>query len=284
MLKTIAILSAFLMFACGPKTGKGASAQQAIVGWHQVEGMLGSCYYPPDFEKVQASQDLTGRKMARSEALDAMISQWSGQRDDGVSFNARLVEDVETVLLGHADDIETVAQKNLTYCQTAMDPTSTSSGWKGWLKRLPEELTAGECLTPIRDRLFHYLELGMPWYWELPICGGNQIEISATMNDRYRIRDDGPWITVDGEQDASTVLDSSFPCNESGCVAGQLVGKFTGPADYVEIFPIGGGVIYKAPMDGTLSIGINDTTFYDNKWYSSGGIVDHAGIEIAPVE
>jgi hypothetical protein len=284
MLKSLSILSVCLLFACGPKSATKGPVAQSIVGWHQAEGMLGACYYPPDFEKVEADKGLTGRKMARSEALDALLSQWSGQRDDGVSFNARVVEDAETVLLGHAKDIESVAQKNLNYCQTAMNPASTSSGWKGWVKRLPKELTAGECLTPIRDRLFHYLELGQAWYWELPICGGNRVKITGTMTDRYRIRDDGPWITVEGEKDVSTVLDATYPCNESGCVAGQLVGKFTGAADYVEIFPIGTSTVFKAPMDGTLAIGINDATFYDNKWYRSGGVVDHTGIEIAPVD
>jgi hypothetical protein len=284
MFKSLFILSAGLLFACGAKSGSKAQPVQSLVGWHQAEGMMGACYYPPDFEKIGVDQGLTGRKMARSEAMDAMMSQWSGQREDGISFSKRLVEDVETVLLGHANDIETVALKNLTYCQTAMNPASTSSGWKGWLKRLPNELTAGECLTPIRDRLFHYLELGQAWYWELPICGGNRVKITATRTDRYRISDTGPWITVEGEQDASTVLDSSFPCNESGCVAGQLVGKFTGAAGYTELFPIGAATTFKAPMDGTLSIGLNDATFYDNKWYSSGGVVDHAGIEIAPVD
>ena len=226
---------------------------------------------------------MTARKSARSEALDAMMSQWSGEKNPSISFSDNVVIDAETVLLGHADDIEEVSRKNLSYCQTAMDPTSTSSGWESWVRRLPSELTAGECLTPIRDRLFHYLELGVAWYWQVPICGGNEVQIKATMTDRYRISENGPWITVEGETDESTVLDSSLPCNESGCVAGQLVGKFEGPAGYVEIFPIGASVICNASMDGTLSVGISDTTFYDNTWYKSGGVIDHAGIQIGPL-
>jgi hypothetical protein len=283
MMKTCTILSAIFLFACGPKGGGSKGPVEPLVGWHQAEGMLGACYHPPDFERIHKKEGLTGRKMARSDALDAMMSQWGGQRADGVSFLSGAVEDAETVLLGHPDDIETVAAKNLSYCQTTMNPASTSSGWEGWLKRLPEELTEGECLTPVVDRLFHYLELGMAWFWDLPICSGNMISISATTSDRYRISEKGPWITVTGEEDASTVLDSSFPCNETGCVAGQFVARFKGAADFEEIFPVGAGATYKAPMDGVISFGINDNTFYDNTWYKSGGVVDHTGIEVAPI-
>ena len=276
-------VAAGLATGCGPKEDTTAAVAQSIVGWHQAEGMLGPCYYPPDFEKLEQSSGLTARKQARGEALDAMLEQWSGRKDESISFAPNDVMDAETVLLGRSDRIEEVARKNLSYCETAMDPTSTSSGWEGWVKRLPSELTAGECLTPIRDRLFHYLELGQAWYWQVPICGGNEVEIRATTTDRYRISEDGDWITVNGEEDASTVLDSSFPCNETGCVAGQLVAKFEGAAGYVEIFPVGASATFKAPMDGTLSVGINDTTFYDNTWYKSGGVIDHAGIEIGPI-
>ena len=86
----------------------------------------------------------------------------------------------------------------------------------GGLGLSPSELTAGECLTPILDRLFHYLELGGAWFWQLPICGGNEVDISATTTDRYRISEDGPWITVTGERRESTVLDSSFPAMRQG--------------------------------------------------------------------
>ena len=277
------VVAAGLAMGCGPKESPNAAVAQAIVGWHQAEGMLGPCYYPPDFEKLEQETGLTARKQARGDALDAMLAQWSGQKDESISFAPNDVMDAETVLLGRADRIEDVVKKNLSYCETAMDPTSTTSGWEGWVKRLPSELTAGECLNPIRDRLFHYLELGQAWYWQGPICSGNEVEIRATSNDRYRISEDGDWINVNGEEDSSTVLDSSFPCNETGCVAGQLVGKFEGAAGYVEIFPIGVQTVFKAPMDGTLSVGVNDTTFYDNTWYKSGGVIDHAGIEIGPI-
>ena len=281
MLKQSALFS-LLLVACGPKTETNSSTStSSIVGWHQVEGMLGACYYPPNYEKLDS---LLVRKQARADALDAMISQWNGSRNDGVSLNAEAVEDAENVLLGHSDDIEAVSLKNLKYCQTAMDPTATSSGWEGWLKRLPSELTAGECLTPIRDQFFHYLELGQHWFWELPICSGNVVEIKATASDRYRISEKGDWINVEGHADLSTVLDTSFPCNETGCVAGQLVGRFQGSAGYEEYFPVGLGVTFKAPMDGTLSVGINDNTLYDNTWYKSGGVVDHTGITIGPVD
>lgn len=283
MIKSALFASVVLLVSCGPKKDSPGSMAHTIVGWHQAEGMLGECYFPPNYAQLEQLSGLTARKQARSEALDAMLAQWGGQRNPEISFPANVVMDAETILLGRSAAIEDVSKKNLSYCQTAMNPASTSSGWEGWVSRLPSELTAGECLTPILDRLFHYLELGGAWFWQLPICGGNEVDIKATTTDRYRISEDGPWITVTGEEEVSTVLDSSFPCNETGCVAGQLVGKFEGPSGYVEFFPIGAGTRFKAPMDGTLFVGVNDTTFYDNTWYKSGGVVDHAGIEISPV-
>ena len=35
----------------------------------------------------------------------------------------------------------------------------------------------------------------------LPICRGDQIVISGSDPDKYRISDDGPWITIVGDPD-----------------------------------------------------------------------------------
>ena len=60
-----------------------------IVGWHQAEGMLGECYFPPDYAQLEQLSGLTARKQARSEALDAMLAQWGGQRNPEISFSSQ---------------------------------------------------------------------------------------------------------------------------------------------------------------------------------------------------
>ena len=77
-------------------------------------------------------------------------------------------------------------------------------------------------------------------------------------------------------------IEDNHPCIAAGCLPGMLVGRFQSDNGFEDYFPIGAGVIYRAPFEGTLSVGINDTNFGDNIWFSDGGVIDHASIEIGP--
>ena len=50
------------------------------------------------------------------------------------------------------------------------------------------------------------------------------------------------------------------------------------------IYPVGSSLNFEAPSHGRITYGINDDTFYDNVWYQSGGLIDHASVEISPAK
>ncbi len=68
-----------VLFSCGPKEPVQAEPK---VGWHQDEGWNLACYHPPQYEKLIELE----RREAREVAMDAILSQWSGNRADGISL------------------------------------------------------------------------------------------------------------------------------------------------------------------------------------------------------
>lgn len=258
------------------KPKKGAAPPPPPVGWVKEEGWKGECYYPPDFEKLPEGD----RKMARQQALEAMKQQWLGQKDDGISFDAGMIDEVETVLLGRPAQIEGIARSNKEQCVSVMKGGGTD-GWNGWLGSLPAKLTAGECMQPLTYQLFDYLDLGKSWQRPITLCKGDKAHIVATTKDRYRVSDDGPWINVEGDT-ANRATSSDYPCNLEGCFVGTLVGKFTTDSGVETIFPIGAETTFSAPENGTLTWSVNDITWYDNKWFKSATIEDRTGITIEP--
>ena len=105
----------------------------------------------------------------------------------------------------------------------------------------------------------------------------------GSTTDRYKITDGGDWITAAGDQSQLT-SGQEWPCNLEGCYAGMLIARYTTEQGLEMVFPVGARWEWTAPEHGELSFRINDTTFYDNTWYKSGGLVDHTSIEISPVE
>jgi len=224
--------------------------------------------------------DEVQRKLKRAEALDAMISQWKGDREDGISFEAGLIDEIETTLFGDMSKVETVAVKNLEFCATASTGGSVD-GWNSWLNGLSAQLTAGECFNHFDYTMYDYLEIDTGWQRSMPICKDDKIRISGTAKDKFRLTDKGAWITVAGDEgDASG--GSELPCNIEGCYRGMLILQYTTDAGVVTVYPVGTELIFTAPENGTLSYRINDDTFYDNTWYQGGGIIDHASVEISP--
>lgn len=249
---------------------------EAPVGWYAEEGWSASCYFPPDYSELE----LTERRMARQAALEAMMSQWRGERDDGILVDGRIVEDVETTLLGYPDRIEEVSQQNLSYCKQVMGGVPDTDEWIGWLKGLPDALTSGECIAPLRDTWFDYLDIGRGWQLEVPVCEGDPVLITGTVKDRFRLSDGGDWINVEGNGAPASAGD--LPCNIEGCYEGQLVARFVSEDGVESIFPVGAEKAWTAPANGILSVTINDITYYDNTWYQSGAIIDHTAITIGP--
>lgn len=270
-------LSLLILTSCGPKNVAPAAP---IVGWHAEEGWTAKCYFPPDYDSVEATGGDSARRSARQTSLEAMMSQWQGKRDDGVMIDEGVIEDVESTVLGRPETIEQVSRQNLDYCKQVMGNGASTDGWASWLRNLPGKLTAGECLAPLRNTYFDYLELGWSWQFPVEMCAGDKAKITATSADKFRIAKDGEWITAAGleGQQAS----GEFPCTGEGCWKGMLVGKFTTQDGFEETFPIGITTVYRATAHGTLTISVNDDAWFDNAWYKTGAIEDHTGITIEP--
>lgn len=280
LLVSTSLLTLSLAAGCGPKEVEEAPPP---VGWAD-EGTedapwTGQCYYPPAYEEMV----ITDRRMARQEALQSMKSQWLGERDDSVSFDADVVEELEIVLLGRPELIESVSRENLTYCKQVMGAGESTGAWSSWLSGLPDKLTEGECDTPLDYQLIQYLDIQKGWQQPIPFCEGNRARIEATQNDQYRITEDGPWMNANGDTSAAAT-DPNLPCNFEGCYPGMLIGRFVTEDGVENVFPIGTETTFTAPAHGTLTYTINDTTYYDNKWHSEGTIVDHTAITVTPID
>ncbi len=249
-----------------------------MVGWHTAdEGGKFACYFPPNFAKM----DELSRKTARAEVLDEVFGQWRGKREDGVSFEEGMLEQLENVMFGDMSKLEGVVTKNADWCRKVSMGQAQMDAWHGWVRGLGSKLTEGECYAHFDYTLFDYLEIDVDWQRELSICQDDKVRISGTGQDRFRITDKGNWITVDGDpNDPSGGTD--LPCNIEGCFRGQLIMRFRSDAGVEVIKPVGTGVSFVAPENGTISYRINDDTYYDNKWYQSAGIIDHASVEISP--
>ncbi len=241
-------------------------------GWNPTDEGKPDCYYPP----VWSEFNETERRIKRAESLDEVLMQWRGERNDGVQFDATIVERAETTLLGRPERIEEVVAQNAELCQAG-----NTGAWKSWAKSLPSVLTVGECNTPLDYTMFDYLDIAAGWQRPLPICKGNRVVIKGSGGDKYRIQDDGPWINVNGDSAQSTT-GTDWPCNMEGCLAGMLMGKFVGESGMENIFVVGTETVFTAPEHGEISYRINDKVFYDNAWFKSGGLIDHTAIEVSP--
>jgi hypothetical protein len=268
------MLFSILLSACG---GKKTDAPPPV-GWHQEEGWGIQCYFPADYESLTNLD----RKMKRSETIDAMIMQWDGTQTGGTHFGERVVESMETIMLGEPEKIEQISRENLTHCKSVATGGSKDA-WIAWLKEQPQALTAGQCNRPFVDTVFDYVNIETAWEREFNMCKDNKIVISASPNDKFRVKEGGDWITVEGDQNQSA-LGTDLPCNIEGCFVGQLVLRFTSSDGVETVHPIGNRLVFTAPSHGTISYTINDDSYFDNKWYQSGGLIDHASVEISPAE
>ncbi len=259
-------------FAALSACKKGPEAAAAVkVGWQEVQPGK-SCYYAPNFEKLAG----TDRKIARQQTLEAMVSQWGGGRNDGVTFDETVVENVETALLGTPTAIETVAAKNLAKCEVGDTAT-----WGSWLARVPGELAVGQCSNPLTDRWFYYLDIKIGWQNRAPVCKGNVVEVKASSVDFYRLNDKGPWVNAEGDTSKSASA-TELPCNTPGCFPGQIVMRFVGESGATQVIPVGLSYVFTAPEHGSIEIAVNDDTFYDNQYKVESGLEHHTSIEYAP--
>jgi hypothetical protein len=285
MTRRLSLLALALLLLPGSAESKKQAAAAAAppVGWttmaatKSTPAWRGSCWMPPDW----ASMSDTDRRQARQQALEAMSSQWSGQKEDFVSFDANLIELVTDTLLGRPEQIEAVASTNADYCKKVMAEGADTSAWKTWLAGLTSHLNEGQCVKPLDYTLTQYLSVDTGWQERIPICKDDRVIITATVKDMFRLSHRGAWLDVDGDK-GDPAAGSTLPCNVEGCFRGQLIGLFESLQGVQTIFPIGASKRFTAPEHGFLSFRINDDSPEDNQWRTSGAVTDHTAVTIAP--
>ncbi|MBW1878492.1 MAG: hypothetical protein JRI25_13965 [Deltaproteobacteria bacterium] len=269
------IIATALVAGCGG--GKKVNAAKPLEGWHGEEGWPGQCYHPPAFAQMGPGD----RRIARQAVLETMISQWRGERGDGVSFDSGNITAFETVMFGEPTLIEEVALENLERCRTAMAAGGDTIVWARWLREAPGRLTEGYCrYAPLDYQLFDYLDIGHEWQIPAKVCQFDKVRIRTSSLDYYQIEKRGKWINAAGDPDRST-LGSDLPCNFEGCLAGMLLLRFTGDSGAQQIYPAGTEFFFEAPEHGTIEVQINDDTWFDNRFKIEGTIEHHSSIEYA---
>ena len=263
----------------GKRKKKNKGAPPPPVGWHQAETWGHACYYAPNFEELAGM----ARRDAGMDGFDAIMSQWRGQREDGISFSESVIDDVELIVLATPAKAERLFADNLAACQNSAQGLGDSE-WHAWVRGLPAKLTEGECHQSLSYTVFQWLEITDTWQEEHGVCPGDHIRITASSKDRYRVSEGGPWITAAGDPERSTVGMDGYPCARDGCLKGMLLLRYVSDNGMEQIFPVGTEFIYEIPEKGTISYQINDATFYDNIWYQTGGLIDKTAIEISPVK
>lgn len=273
------MLAVFLAMLADEAEAKKPKVPPApLVGWQPVGANGGHCYYPPAFADLPTGP----RKEARQIALEAMMAQWRGDRNDGVSFPARVSEDVETVILAKMERLETVAAENVVKCVAAMTAGSTQE-WGAWLTALPGRLTEGECPHPPLDyTMYDYLNINSDWQFTGRVCKGDRIKIKGSEMDYYQLEAKGPWVNAMG--DATKATASPYPCNVEGCFAGMLIARFTSETGVTQILPVGLTLDFLVPDHGRVELMINDTEFTDNRYKIEARLEHHMAIEYSPAK
>lgn len=280
---TLLVLVPCLMLSVAGKKDKKKKKgkKDERVGWVKPsEEASGACYYKPNFEEMTSGP----RKIARSEAIEAVLSQWKGERGDGVTMPEKYAYDIETVLLGDPKDIEVIIDENTEWCEKRMAGEATDAAWAEWVAGLSTRLTKGECKGSLLPREMHdYLNISGEWHMKMPFCKGDKVIVSASTKDLYRVREGGPWITIAGELGKSVTGDQ-WACTLEGCYHGTLVARFRNYDGTIEqIFPVGSGATeYTCPDHGYLEVMINDDAWHDNVWKVEGGMQHHAGVSYLP--
>ena len=280
----VALLVPCLLLTVGGKKDKKKKKkgqEEVRVGWVKPsEEAGGSCYYPPAWDDMASGP----RGLARAPAIQDVLSQWKGERGDGVTMPEKYAYDLETILLGDPKDIEAIAMENATWCEKRMAGAATDEEWAGWVATLPARLTAGECRGSLLPQEMHdYLNIGGGWHMRMPFCKGETIVIAASTQDYYRVTEKGEWINTIGDTSKS-VSGSEWACTLEGCYHGTLVCRFTNYDKSIQqVFPCGdGGTMFTMPDHGHIDLQINDDAWHDNDWKVEGGMQHHTGVSYLP--
>ncbi len=272
------LLPLFVIATCAAKGKKHESEVPAPPpqGW-SAEPTGGQCWYPPDWSTMGYGD----RRSKHSDAIIAMVSQWRGERNDGILLHAPTVDGVEGLLLLYPDKAEQVAVTNLGYCKKALAGGGTSE-WESWLASLPAQMTAGECDKPLDATLFWYLDIDQAWQGKASVCEDNVIHITASAQDLFKLSKNGTYISAAGDTTVSS-SGSQDPCGTEQCHPGELLLRFTGKSGIEIIKPVGLDLTFDPPEHGVIEFMVNDATLNDNTFKVDKGMQHHTSVTYAPV-
>ena len=246
-----------------------------IEGWHAEEGWAGQCYYHKNFATLGRGDVYE----ARQASMDAMMSQWRGERNDGIQFDEEKIIELETTILGNISLLDTVASQNLKQCIDHFSGTAGPQDWQNWFWGINGILTEGDCKSPpLTYTLFDYLDVGKGWQIPAPVCQGDQVTVSGSTIDYYRVSDDSPWVNVAGDTNTRATGDE-YPCTLEDCFVGTLIMRFTDEAGNETVYAVGESYRFTAPAHGKIEVRVNDDTFYDNVFKKEGAMIHHTSIE-----
>jgi hypothetical protein len=246
-----------------------------IEGWHSEEEWKGQCYYHKNFSVLGRAEVYD----ARQNSMSAMMSQWRGEREDGIQFDEGKVVDLETTMLGKIELVDVIAGQNQKHCIEHFSGKADPQAWKNWFWGINGILTAGDCKSqPLNYTLFDYLDIGKGWQISASVCEGDQVVVKGSTIDYYKVSDDGPWINIAGDLENRAMTDD-YPCTLEGCFVGSLILRFTDEVGNETILPVGEETVFSAPVHGKIEVQINDSTYYDNVYKQEGSMIHHTSIE-----
>ena len=136
-----------------------------IEGWYAEEGWAGQCYYHKNFATLGRGDVYE----ARQASMDAMMSQWRGERNDGIQFDEEKIIELETTILGNISLLDTVASQNLKQCIDHFREQRVHKIKQNWFWGINGILTEGDCKSPpLTYTLFDYLDVGKGWQIQRP--------------------------------------------------------------------------------------------------------------------
>lgn len=262
------------------KKGEPAPPPPPKVGWIEA-GKGVQCFNPPDF--ATATGEVQRRQM-RQQAVDALRAIYQGGKVEGVALSEQDIEEFEVAFLGRPEKVEAFSRSAFEKCQEVGKGSLSASDFQYYLAKAPKDAMKGECTNPLMYQLHDYLSIQSDWQVRRHVCEGDKVLIESTETSKYTVADAGAkgtkWINLLGDPDVPQAGEGYF-C--PGCPLGALLIRFENEdTGEVQVQAMGSALEYTAPGNGYISFTINDTTYFDNRFYEKDGIKDYLSIGIYP--
>jgi len=239
------------------------------------------CYRPPDFGASMSSSE---RMVLRGDALAENFRRLRGELDASFHIDAWILQRIESFLMTHPNRIEGFLEAEHRQCRAYALGRITEKQYRRWFESARRGMAREDCSHPPFDLISIYIDVTRPWEEIMTLCKGEEIDIRVrggryTLSARNNL-DESVWISAEGDPNAP--LTDDLPCKGEGCVVGMVIARFTERGGRHQWIPIGREAHFEAEADGTLSFGINDSSFDDNRFYEKDAIMDYLLVEIRP--